>query len=102
MLPPFTPPRYPTDEPLTRTQDAVSDSLRGVLRVGMLDGASVTASLKPGASTLVPHGIGRVVEGWLVTDKDAAADVWRVKGDERTGLLALRSNANVNVTLWVW
>ena len=102
MLPPFSPPRYPADEPLTRTQDAVADSLRGVLRVGLLDGASVRASLAPGASTLIPHGLGRVVEGWVATDKDAAADVWRVKGDERGGTIALQSDATVNVTLWVW
>ena len=101
MLPPFSPPRYP-DEPLTRTQDAVADALRGVLRVAMLDGVSVRASLTPGASTLVPHGLERAVEGWLVTDIDSAGDVWRVRTDERPGLLALRSNTTVHVTVWVW
>lgn len=101
MLPPFTPPRYPADEPLTRTQDAVADTFRAVLRVAMLDGVEVAAQLVAPSPTLLRHGL-RQVSGWLLTDIDANARVWRVASAEKAGTLALQASDAANVKVWVW
>jgi len=101
MLPPFSPPRYPQDEPLTRTQDAVADTFRGVLRVPLLDGLEVKAQLVAPSPTLLRHGL-RTVSGWLVTDIDANARAWRVASAETSGTLALQASAAANVKVWVW
>lgn len=63
----------------------------------IINGEIVTVSLKAGQIKSV---LKKPVKGWFIIDKDAEADVWRVKGNERQ--LVLESNNNVNLKLWVF
>lgn len=56
-----------------------------------------------GVSTKVAHQLGKVPVGWIVTDKNAQADVWRDPAVSPTGdFIALLSSATVTVTLQFW
>lgn len=50
--------------------------------------------------TLIAHLLGRLPRGWIVTDRDADARIWRIRADTR--YLTLRASVSVNVALWVF
>lgn len=51
----------------------------------------------------VPHQLGKVPVGWLVTDKNAHADVWRDPTVPTTGdYIPLQATVDVTVTLQFW
>jgi len=62
-----------------RVQDAVSDSLQSLLSVPLLNQNTTTATLST-TPLAVAHGLGRPITGWLVTRKNAAADVYEAAG----------------------
>lgn len=62
------------------------------------------ANVQLGATTTkVPHQLGKVPVGWLVTDKNAQADIWRDTSISSTGdYIPLKASATVTVTLQFW
>lgn len=52
-------------------------------------------------TTIVSHKLGRVPQGWIVVDANAAATIYR-SADFNETTLALTSNAAVTVTLEVF
>jgi len=52
------------------------------------------------ASVSFDHKLGKTPTGWIVTDKDANADIWRVSWDETT--ITLDASASANIKIWVF
>ncbi len=50
----------------------------------------------------VPHALGRRLRGWIITERDAAADIYRVPGASPELTLMLESSAAVVVNLVVF
>ena len=88
------------DKDLMRLQDAVADTFSAIVRNPFLNGNFVDVSLTT-AVTQVPHGLGRKVEGWFVTRKNAQSDVWEPSQSETpTKTLQLQASATVTVTVF--
>lgn len=51
--------------------------------------------------TVVDHKLGKVLQGWIVIDKDANANIYRSAALNNL-TLTLTSDAATNVSLWVF
>lgn len=51
--------------------------------------------------TVVSHKLGRVQQGWIIADQDAAAQIYRSAAFNNL-TLTLTSNAAVNINIWVF
>lgn len=49
----------------------------------------------------INHLLGKMQTGWIVTDQNAAANIFRTQAFNAT-TLTLESNANVTINLWVY
>lgn len=71
-----------------------------------LSKAFVKGQLLPNVSlingaTVVNHKLGRIMQGWIIADQNAAASIYRSAAfNDLT--LTLTSNASVTVNLWVF
>lgn len=56
------------------------------------------------STTLVPHGLGRKLQGWSVFDIHGSATVWRdtTSGSDPSKFLALKASGSVTIKLWVF
>lgn len=56
------------------------------------------------AATDIPHGLGRPIVGWVITRKDAQADVWDTQSTNPYPAKTLRLNASgpCTLSLLVW
>lgn len=87
---------------LLRMQDNVGSLLNTVAAVPILQAVHlVDVDLGPTAVN-VDHGLGRPWTAWLVTDRDAAATVWRSASASPERFLTLTASASVTVALMVW
>lgn len=87
----------------------VQESARAVFddlaKRSILDGQAITdLTITSGTPLIVQHGLGRKLTGWIVTGKDANANVWDSQSangmPNRT--LILNASANVTISLWVF
>lgn len=93
------------DDKLSRQFDAITEWARPVTNSAILDGVLVEQiALGAGTVTQVQHMLGRVPRGWAVVRRSADARVWDApEGSPASDkLLALRANAAVTVSLWVF
>ena len=94
-----------------RTGDALEDKraldmrtdLRELLAAPMLRGVELEVAMPSAAQVRVPHRLGRVPVGYLVTD----ATVWvpsfyRVSWDDTAIVFFSTLGSACNVKLWVW
>lgn len=58
-------------------------------------------TLASGADTVIPTGLNRLQQGWIITDKDANANIWRTAAFNNN-YLTLRASAAVVVSIWVF
>ena len=85
---------------LQQLQKSAQEQSRRLKDVPLLDGLELDAEVTTTAAAF-PHKLGRKPRGWIVTDKDADARIWRTEAfDAKT--LTLRSSATVNVKVWVF
>jgi hypothetical protein len=85
---------------LQQTQTQWSALLNPVLVNILLNGHLIKAHLINGV-TVVNHGLGSNMNGWIISDQDGAAQIYRSQPlNDKT--LTLTSNAAVNVALWVF
>lgn len=99
-LPPVRPPRQRDPDDLSQ-RDAKS-AIKQLDQPGVRK-VTVTGVQLSGTTVKVPHQLGRVPVGWLVTDKNAQADVWRDISVTSTGdTIPLKASATVTVTLQFW
>lgn len=86
---------------LSQTQTVWAQKLDPVLKNAILQGTQLTGvKLKNGATTF-DHLLSRQMQGWFITDIDAAATVYRSQPFNATSL-TLSSNAPATVNLWVY
>ena len=84
------------DADLMRVQDSVRDTFSSLVRVPLLDGNIVEASLTTSA-TEVSHGLNRNIVGWFIIRQDAQASVWEPSQSETPSkTVRLQSSASAN------
>lgn len=75
-------------------------TLNPVLANLLLQGLPLTnVVLVSGVPRTLNHGLGRNQIGWMITDKNAIADIIRVQSFN-SSTITLQSNANVTINLW--
>ena len=67
----------------------------------ILSGNSILAQRLVDGVTTINHGLGRMMQGWFVTDIQGAATIYRSEPFNPSTLI-LTSNAAVTVNLWVY
>ena len=93
------------DSTLNRIQERVEDALVPVLSSSILDGKIINdVDLASGSTTIVSHGLGRVLSGWIVVSKNAAQHVYDVQSsnNNKDRFLHLTAGGTVTVSLWVF
>ncbi len=89
------------DDDLNRVQRNLTNALTPITGNVILDGVLLSGiSLSSGVTAGVPHTLQRIPVGYIVTDKNAVADIMRVSWD--SNFINLQSSANVTVNLWVF
>lgn len=87
---------------LMAMQDAVATSLRSV-QTPIVDGVLLRDVALTTTSINVPHGLGRRWNGYIVTRRSAAQDVYDGTGTaDATKEINLRAGGSVTVDLWVF
>lgn len=67
----------------------------------LLNGRAIEGVALINGNTVINHKLSRVQQGWLVTDIDAVASIYRsATFNDKT--LTLHSSAACNVNLWVF
>lgn len=93
-------PNLPLNLSLEQTQQQWSSQLNPVLANSLTNGRFVSTTLIIGV-TVINHGLDRNERGWLITDQNAAANIYRSQPfNDKT--LVLTSDAAVTVILWVF
>lgn len=100
------------DKTLVKVQENVDKYLRQInptvndgLFLEKIKSGSTLIDITIGTSTtLVPHGLGRIFQGWHLLDIQADARVWRdaTSTSDPTKFLPLKASASVVVKLWVF
>lgn len=75
-------------------------ALNPIVANAILSGNPVTAVLINGTNT-INHGLGRVTQGFFITDINGAATIYRSQ-PMNASTLTLTSSAAVTVDLWIY
>lgn len=94
---------------VTQSQDRVQEIADFVEKCPLLDGQlieDVTVTKPPGsfADTVVAHGLGRAVKGFIVVKKSAAAAIFESStlNNQKNNSIILSTNTSCVVSLWVF
>jgi hypothetical protein len=77
------------------TEEFTSQLTPLIFLKGNLIEATVTTS-----PTAINHGLEQVPQGWIIFDKDANANIWKVGATDRT--ITLNASASANIKVWVF
>lgn len=89
------------DQTLMLIQKQWSSQLNSLLSNDLTQGTLVNGiSLINGTNTF-PHYLGRQMIGWILTDQNGAASLYR-SAPLNSQTLTLTSNADVTISLWVF
>lgn len=95
-------PYFQSLEPsLNLLQTKYRSILNPVLAIPMLDGLQLTDVDLISGVTVIPHRLARKMQGWIITDQNASAVIYRSQ-PLNDKFLTLTSNAQVRVSLWVY
>jgi len=98
--------RVTTDNPvLKEIQERVEDALLPVVDSSIIDGKLLTGHvLASGTTSVIAHGLGRKLKGWVVVSKNAAQHVYdaQASNDSPDIFLHLTAGGAVTVDLWVF
>lgn len=98
--------RVTTDNPvLKEMQERVEDALLPIVDSSIIDGKLLTGHvLASGTTSVIAHGLGRKLKGWIVVSKNAAQHVYDVQAsnDSPELFLHLTAGGAVTVDLWVF
>lgn len=93
--------QLPTNMPWELADDKWAAQLNPLLTLPMLQGLQLAnVVLKVGANN-INHKLGRKMQGWFPTNKNAFADLYCSKPFNDT-TLTLNASAPVTVSLWVY
>lgn len=90
---------------LTRLQSNLENWATNVQKSGLTDGLQLNAVfVSTGGVVLVEHKLGRAPLGYIVVGRDANAQIWDAQATNvfKTKSLALLSDADVTINLWVY
>lgn len=90
---------------LTQVQDNVDLIVNQLGISPFQSGVFVVVTLSTGGvDNVVNHGLGRVVQGWTVVDKNANADIWQstTTNNLKDKQILLRASALVTVKLYLF
>jgi hypothetical protein len=96
---------HATDPDLNRVQERLQDALFPVTDASIIDGKLLTdLDLASGTTSIISHGLGRDIIGWIVVGKNAAQHVYDVQSsnDDPDKFLYLTAGGTVTVDLWVF
>lgn len=85
---------------LNRLQDALVPRFNAVAKDPMLNRQELVAEFAAAGAVVVQHTLGRVPDGWVLTDKSAGADIWRSAWTDAS--ITLNASAAVNVSFFVF
>lgn len=91
---------------VVRLQDSMADAVDYIAKIPMLQGVAITdVALTGGATDLINHGLGRDVQGYIITKIDTQATI--NDGIDNTAYdiataLPLYASVACTVDLWVW
>ena len=82
-------------------QTRMKSILDNVTKLPLLSGLQLNTVKLIIGQTTINHLLGRQMQGWIITDIDGAAQIYRTAPMNSTQLV-LASNAAVNISLWVY
>lgn len=85
--------------PLAQTQWPAQ--INPVLAVPLVNGTMLENVILNTGTTVINHMLGRKMQGWIITDIDGSAVIYR-SVDFNSVSLTLTSSSKVNVNLWVF
>lgn len=78
-----------------------AQSLNPVLANSILSGNIVQNQRLIAGANIINHGLGRVLQGWFITDQNGVATIYRSQ-PMNASTLTLTSSAIVTCSLWVF
>ncbi len=93
------------DEEVNALSRNVMDFVSQLYNVPILDGLLIEGvELDSATSTIVNHGLGRAIRGWIIVKQDASSSIYALEVEQSTPLttLVLKCSADVKVSLWVF
>lgn len=93
--------RYVTGNPsVDRNFEGIERIVNNIGNADILDGITILSKTINTTDTIVNHGLGRPVNGWIVVDKDGLGDVYKTASTKNT--ITLKSSVQVTVDLYVY
>lgn len=86
------------DRELDQVQSNIAASLTPLSKAKIVDGAHVVDVELTTGTNRVGHKLERVPEGWIISDRDSAATVYRTAWDSKT--VDLVASAAVTCRIW--
>lgn len=93
---------YTTDQDLNAVQENVEESLAPLIKNPLLDGIILSNVELTTGDNDISHKLGRKLQGWVIVDRDANANIYRKTSSTPTLTLKLNSSATVTVSLYVF
>ena len=88
------------DEPqASRYFDRIKEFLDQIMRTEFLAGSSISTTIGT-SNTEIPHGLDVIPNGFLIVDKTANSNIWRVSWNKKT--ITLIASSSVDVKLWIF
>lgn len=78
-----------------------AQTLNPIVGNPILSGKTLTKIQLINGTTIINHGLGRLMQGWFITDQNALASIYR-STPLNDSTLTLTSSAIVTVNLWVF
>ena len=89
------------DPDLGRVQDAIKVAYDGLVNVPFTQTQLIDVAFSAGGTDkTVPHSLGRVPQGFIVVDKNAASDIYRTQWNASSIVLRASAIANVRIMLF--
>lgn len=85
-------------------QEELAKAMESLTQNADLDKVALEDQSISTGTTLIAHGLGRAWQGWRLTDKQGAGDVYRDTSStaDSTEFLALKASSTVTVDLEIW
>ena len=87
---------------LTQVQDNVDLAISRLSNTDFQNGNFKTITLLSGIDNVIDHGLDREVQGWVVVDKNASADIWRPSAMNTWPKLQIILRASSTVTAKIY
>lgn len=87
------------DQNLQGLQDNVAGVLDPLVRIAILDGVQISATLSTG-SNRISQPLQATPRGWIIVDRNGVATVYRTAWDSKT--ISLTASAPVNLQIWIY